>query len=119
MILRARPDANGMASTFVLSNYSGGGFFELRIHRVDDHFSYWVVEGDGLANSLLCAPVIVQGWDITDLDELGLEVLRLIRTDDGLEKRDVELRGSYERMTGRELPAKLDRPAELALAFGG
>jgi hypothetical protein len=118
MMLRACLDPKGTFSKFVLSSYSGGGDFYLWMHRLDDRFLCWVVDAGGLDRTLLCNLVLDGIWDFTDLDEIGLEILRLNSTN-GLTIRDSELRHQYEALTGHELPARLERPAALASVFGG
>lgn len=122
MTLRAKFAQNGSITSFELSNYSGGGSMNLRAHRMSAGDLYWVIDAGGFSRTLLFAPA--SDWplyDHSDLDQLGLEALRLCRTDDGLEERDARLRMRYEERTGERLPMMLPVPDEskVILALGG
>ena len=101
---------DGTIVGFDLSNYSGGGNFLLRLHRLGEDW-YWVLEGNGYRGTLLMS-LADTGLDDSDLDELGMAALKLCRTENGLEERDALLRRRFEARTGETLPRKLPHARE-------
>jgi hypothetical protein len=114
MILRAVIGAGGNISEFELSNYSGGGSFRLRLQLVKGHW-YWVLEGSGYDRTLLYSIADDGLWDSSDLDELGMEALKLCRSGNELEERDARMRARIEADTGEILPLILPRVNDVSL----
>jgi hypothetical protein len=114
MMLRAVIGVTGSISEFDLSNYSGGGNFRLRLQPLNGYL-YWVLEGNGYDRTLLYSMAHDGSWDSSDLDELGMEVLKLHRAGTDLEGRDARLRARIEARTGEILPLILPRVYESAL----
>jgi hypothetical protein len=114
MKLRAVIGAGGRISEFELSNYSGGGSFRLRLQPLNG-FWYWVLEGNGYDRSLLYALADERWWDSSDLDELGMDALKMHRSGNVLEEWDARLRAMIEADTGEILPRILPRVNESAL----
>jgi hypothetical protein len=105
MMLRAKVNDDGSISGFELGNYSGGDTFCVRLHRLASGDFYWVVEGNGYGGTLVVKPAFLGNryWTSHDLDELGLEILKLWR-EDGLEERDARMRDQIKMIWGEELP---------------
>jgi len=120
MMLRAKLGEHGTIPGFELGNYSGGGSFVLRIHRLCRGDMYWVVEGNGYTGTVFVAPAEDGVWDQNDLDELGREILTLWRQD-VLQKRDAQIRNQIRRLNSvlgaaEELPCMLPTMDELRRA---
>ena len=113
MMLRAVIGVDGNIAEFELSRYSGGGSFRLRLHQLEGWW-YWVLEGNGYDRTLLFSMADSGLWDSSDLDELGMEALKLCRSENGLEERDARLRGQVESRTGQTLPSVLPRVDDTA-----
>lgn len=104
MTLRAKFRDDGTIVGFVLGNYSGGDWFNLRLHRVEKDDFYWVLEGNGFKRTLFLRPLLpTSEWSGHDVDEIGLDALKLWR-EDGLEQQDTLMRTLIRETTGKEMP---------------
>jgi hypothetical protein len=109
VMLRAIIERDGSISGFELTNYSGGGSLILRVQQLPaDDTVWWVVEKYGGPNRTFFVELArAEGTDDNDLDELARELLRLVRTDQGLEERDAAIRRRIEYRTGEKIPVYL------------
>lgn len=107
MAIRAIIGNDGSVSGFDLSNYSGGGSIILRLQKLGDGTAYWVVDDQLGYRTFFIQLAHARGRDENDLDELGLQVLKLVGKDNGLEERDARVRASIESRTGESLPSRL------------
>jgi hypothetical protein len=113
MTLRAVIHPDGGIYRFELSEYGGGGTMTLRVQRVGSTL-FWVLEGTGYKRTMLFRLADGGTWDSTDMDELGLEALALLRKG-GLAERDAFWREHIESETGQALPIILPGPYKNSL----
>lgn len=109
MMLKVKVRKDGSISGFRLLNYSGGGWFDLRLHLAADNRFYWILDGDGLFRTIfLEADVVNGGLTDGDLDELALDTLSRYRADK-LDERDAVIRERIREVTGVEVPTTIPR----------